>query len=202
MNGLLPHVLEARRGPLVEHREVQEEGQDPGARGEEEVGGHTEFLRHVQRDAAEEVEHEHGRGRGGQELAEVRVGDADELEGERLVVLGLDGREALDLGQAVEGDGRVGRGDAGEERPRGARVVGRLDDDDCDGQPPRAEDLAKLDHGDQVAHPWRRVQHNRSLGEPRRGGGGLHFPHPHRRRMLAMASSGVGEWRTRFCCEK
>jgi hypothetical protein len=95
----------------VEHREVQKQGQDLGARGEG-VGGHTEteLLRHLQRDAAEDIDDERGRGRGrgGQELAEVRFGEADELQREGLMVLGLDGREVLQLGQAVEGDGRVG----------------------------------------------------------------------------------------------
>jgi hypothetical protein len=28
----------------------------------------------------------------------------------------------------VEGDGQVGQGDAGEERPRSARALGRLED--------------------------------------------------------------------------
>ena len=50
------------------------------------------------------------------------------VKGDRLLMLGFDGWEALDPRHTVEGDGQVGQGDAGEERPRGARALGRLED--------------------------------------------------------------------------
>jgi hypothetical protein len=50
------------------------------------------------------------------------------VKGERLLMLGFDGWEALEPRQAVEGDGRVGQGDASDERPHGARALGRLED--------------------------------------------------------------------------
>uniref|UniRef100_M8BAX6 Uncharacterized protein n=1 Tax=Aegilops tauschii TaxID=37682 RepID=M8BAX6_AEGTA len=64
---------------------------------------------------------------------ELRIGDAG----------GLDGR-VLGRREAVEGDGGVGRGDAGQERPHSARVVRRLDDDDGDGEAASGQDFAKL----------------------------------------------------------
>nr|CAB3499538.1 unnamed protein product [Digitaria exilis] len=140
-----------------------------GAGGEEEVGGHAELRGDVERGAGEHVEDDGGwRGGGGgeEEGSEVRVGDADGLHDERLVVPGSHGRE-VGRWEAVEGDGRVGGGDAGEERRRGARVVGRVDDDDGDGDATRRERPAELDHGEQVAHPRRRVQHH----WPLHGGG-------------------------------
>jgi hypothetical protein len=161
LHELLPHVAEARRGGRVQGGQVQEEGQHLGARREEEVGRHAEVPGGAQRDAAEEVDHEDGRGRGREEVAEVRVREADDLEGEGLLVLGRQGREAVHFREAVEGDGRVGGRDAREEGARGARVVGRVDDHDGHSEAARAQRLAELDHGHQVPHPRRRVQHHR-----------------------------------------
>jgi len=77
---------------------------------------------------------------------EVRVGEAEELEGEGLVVGGGDGRREGDGREAVEGDGGVCGGDAGDEWGGGACVIGRIDDEDGDGETVADEELAELDH--------------------------------------------------------
>uniref|UniRef100_J3L371 Uncharacterized protein n=1 Tax=Oryza brachyantha TaxID=4533 RepID=J3L371_ORYBR len=157
---LFAHLPEAHRGLSVQDREVQEESDDLRAGRAEHEGGDTKLVGDVEGRVAEEVDHEHGRGGACEEVAEAGVREAGDLEGERLMVHGRHGRH-LHLGQTVERYGRVGRGDAGEERPRRAGVaVRRVDDDDGDGEAAGGEDLPELDHRDQVAHARRRVEHH------------------------------------------
>uniref|UniRef100_A0A8R7VGN3 Uncharacterized protein n=1 Tax=Triticum urartu TaxID=4572 RepID=A0A8R7VGN3_TRIUA len=156
MHELLAHVSKAGGAPRVQHGKVQENGQSLGTSCEEAVGGDAELRGDIHGDTAEEVHHQDGRGGAVQEVTELRTGGAGGLEGHRLRMDGVYGRE-LDPREAVEGDGGVDHGDVGQERPGSARVVRRLDDDDGDGEAVSGQDFAELGHGDKVAQAGRRV---------------------------------------------
>ncbi|KAI4985819.1 hypothetical protein ZWY2020_018449 [Hordeum vulgare] len=79
-HGVAVHVPEAQRGALVDDRLVQTKGDAGDAGGEEEVCGDGELGADVERGAAEEVDEEGGGAGGAEEVAQVRVGGARELE--------------------------------------------------------------------------------------------------------------------------
>ncbi|PUZ54896.1 hypothetical protein GQ55_5G168500 [Panicum hallii var. hallii] len=156
-----PHVPERDVGP--HDGDVQVGSERRGARREEQVGRESELLSGVERAPAEEVDDERLDGREGPHEREERgvggaeVGDErDEGVGVGVgLVAGAGGRRR----EQVEGDGRVGGGEAldGLTGVAGRRDVGY---GDGDGDAVAGQAAGELNHGVEVApnHPC--VQHH------------------------------------------
>ena len=160
------HVLEARRRVVVDFREVQEGGEDGGAGGEEVVSGDPHVVGDVEGGGAEDVDDEGADGGGLRDveegLGDVRAVEANEVEGNGGGAAGGGGVD-LEEGEAAEGDGRVGVGDAADVSEEGGGVEAAGGEEDGYGESVgevAENELAQLHHRHYVSDSRSCVENN------------------------------------------
>uniref|UniRef100_A0A0Q3TL46 Uncharacterized protein n=1 Tax=Setaria italica TaxID=4555 RepID=A0A0Q3TL46_SETIT len=182
----VPELLEALPPAGEQRRQLRDDGEEPGARGEEGVGGDAELSgdlggvggEHAGDDGVQAAARE-----GAEEARELAVVPPQQLEnveerglaGSREVGGRRVGREEVERDGRVGGDDKLGGGGAGVGGPEGT-----LDEHHGDVEAAAEEDLGELRHGDDVALAEARVHHH-GLSLLRLGRHGVLLLHGRRR---------------------